>query len=543
MRIAPTLGFLGLVILPVLFPEPVNAVTPQTTGATAAERCTALINAEFSKVPDAPTQVLSSSLVDAKDDAPAYCEIRGYVAPDVGFALRLPPDRWNGKFIELGCGGSCGSEEHIAGCNPPVRKGFACIVSDGGHKSNGGEMKWAYNNPQAAIEYLVRASHVTALAGKAIVAHYYSQDPNKSYFMGCSAGGIQAMWEAQRFPWDFNGIVAGGPALRLSGSWANWLWNNRALMGRNGEPALAKSDLELLHRAVVAKCDLNDGVKDGVIGDPRACHFEPSEIRCTAGKSGNCLTAPQVEAVEKIYNGPVDSKGERLGRPIALRGSEISWSVLFGGTSKAPTPFFNYLKDWFAYSIFQVNLGAGWKPEDFDFDRDYKRLAAMEALEPNNPDLRKFKAAGGKLLAYTGWNDAIEGALNTADYYETAERTVGGRAPTQDFFRLFVIPGMNHCSGGDGAYAVDYLTSLESWVENGEAPDKVIGAHLKLDDLMEKAEHGDRAALQTLERRMEFPLDPSNVEFARPIYPYPTRTKYLGHGDPNQPSSFGPVQP
>jgi feruloyl esterase len=391
-------------------------------------------------------------------------------------------------------------------------------------------MKWAYNNPQAAIEYAVRASHVTAIAGKAIVSRYYGQDPRKSYFMGCSAGGIQAMWEAQKFPWDFNGIVAGGPALRLSGIWVNWLWANRALMGKDGKPLLSKADFEVLHRAAVAKCDMSDGVKDGVIGDPQACRFDPSELRCASTKSSNCLTTPQVEAVKRIYEGPVNSKGEVITRPIALRGSELSWSDMFGGSSDAPTPGFNYLRDWLYYTIFPIKLGPEWKPENFDFDRDYKRLGAMDALEPNNPDLRTFKSSGGKLLAYTGWNDAIEGALNTADYYETAERVTGGRAATQDFFRLFVIPGMNHCSGGDGPFAVDYLSYLEAWVENGKAPDQVIGSHVRLDELMDKAMHGDQDAWHTLERRLEFPLDPANVEFSRPIYPYPIRSKYLGHG-------------
>jgi hypothetical protein len=168
------------------------------------------------------------------------------------------------------------------------------------------------------------------------------------------------------------------------------------------------------------------GVKDGVIGDPRACHFDPSELQCAAGKSGTCLAATQVEAVKKIYDGPVNSKGEVIARPIALRGSELSWLDIFGGSSDAPTPGFNYLRDWRYYSIFPTNLGTEWKPENFDFNRDYKRLGAMDALEPNNPDLRRFKSSGGKLLAYTGWNDAIEGALNTADYYETVERVTGG---------------------------------------------------------------------------------------------------------------------
>lgn len=516
------------------------------SAASAATRCDDLLSADLSEVRDAPTQVTGAALVGAKRgkaDTPAHCEIQGYVAPDVGFALWLPADRWNGKLLELGCGGSCGSTEHVAGCSDPVRRGYACIVSDGGHKSNGTEMKWAYNRPQAAIEYVIRASHVTAIAGKAIVARYYGQTPRSSYFMGCSAGGLQAMGEAQRFPWDFNGIVAGAPDIRLSAVWVNWLWGNRALVGTDGRPLLSNADFELLHHAVVTACDLNDGVKDGVIGDPRKCDFDPRKLQCAAGKSPACLSKSQIDAVEKVYSGPHTSDGERIAQPIALRGSELNWSVLFEGSSKYPTPAYRYFRDWFNYSIFAIHLGSGWKTGDFNFDRDYKRLGAMEALEPINADLRAFKSSGGKLLAYTGWNDAGEGVLNTIDYYETAERVIGGRTATQDFFRLFVIPGMNHCTTGDGAFAVDYLSYLDAWVENGKAPDKIIGYHVKLSDLMNRVQHGDESARNALERRLEFPLASTTVKFSRPIYPYPIETKYLGRGDPDQARNFGPVHP
>jgi feruloyl esterase len=201
---------------------------------------------------------------------------------------------------------------------------------------------------------------------------------------------------------------------------------------------------------------------------------------------------------------------------------------MFGGSERNPTPIYSYFKDWFDYSVFPIDLGTTWKPAEFDFDRDYKRLGAMKALEPGNSDLRHFKAAGGKLLVYTGWSDSIEGTLNTTDYYEAAERITGGRAETQDFFRLFVIPGMNHCAGGAGAFAVDYLSYLEAWVETGRAPDVILGAHPKSENY---ADWG------------RFPLDPSAVSFARPIYPYPLWAKYKGSGDPKDADNFEPVKP
>lgn len=530
MKSTRSLIFPGLVTLG-LSSSP--AICAQSEADSSAS-CKALEKVDLSRIPDAPTQVMGTKLADATDDTAGYCEVTGNVAPSVGFVLRLPLAEWNGKFLELGCGGPCGTLEHIRRCDDPLRRGYACIVSDGGHKVDASEpMKWA--NPQAVIEYVARASHVTAVAGKTVVQHYYGQAPGKSYFMGCSAGGAQAMWEAQIFPWDFDGIVAGGPAFSISRLWLNWLWANRAIMGADGKAILEQADVETLHQAVVQHCDRNDGVKDGLIGDPRACHFNPTELRCASGKSGRCLTALQIEAAAKIYGGPVTSEGEQIAAPLALRGSELTWPAYFVGSADSPTPAYDYFKEDFRWSIFEINPGANWKPENFDFDRDYKRLGAMEALEPMwNPDLRRFKAAGGKLLAYTGWNDPIEGVLNTAEYYEVAERVTGGRTVTQDFFRLFIVPGMDHCGGGPGASVIDWLSYLEAWVEQGQAPVRVIGAHIKSKDLKLDQE----SDLRELQRRSKFPLDRANVEFFRPVYPYPEQARYRGRGDQNKAESF-----
>ena len=495
-------------------------------GANPLERCQDIVHSEVSNIPDAPTQVVGSSHI-VESSSQEYCEVRGYVVPNVGFSLRLPLNGWNGKLIEVGCGGACGSMEHAVSCKNPLHRGYACIVSDGGHRSTQMDMKWAYNNPQAVIEYLVGASHVTALAAKALVARFYQQAPKRSYFLGCSAGGVQAMLEAQRFPWDFDGIVAGGPALNLSGLWMNFLWDSRAMTGKNGGPLLGSADLELIHRAVVSRCDLNDGVKDGLIGDPRRCRFDVAELRCTNDRNTHCLSPQQVQAAEKIYSGPITSKGEQIVPPIALKGSERLWWAFDPPAGEAdPNSFYNYFGDWFRYYLFQPNPGPEWKPDQFDFDGDFKRLGVAEITEPfNDPDLRRLKAAGGKLLSYTGWADPVEGVLRTVDYYEAAERVVGGRSSTQDFFRLFVIPGMGHCGGGEGAFAVDYLSYLEDWVEKGIAPAKLIGFHIT-----------------DQEGQPSFPLDPAAVEFSRPIYPYPTEAVYLGHGDPKDAASFGPIE-
>jgi hypothetical protein len=498
-------------------------------------RCKDLEKADLSQVLDAPTQVIEARMVSSTNATSGYCQATGYVSPGVGFVLRLPEHGWNQKFIELGCGGFCGSTNYIAVCDGPLHRGYACIISDMGHKSTGAQAMWAYNNVQAEVDHAFRSAHVTALAGKAVVEHYYGSAPKKSYFWGNSTGGRQAMMEAQRFPWDFDGIIAGVPSLSVTGIHMNLLWGNRALMNSDGKPFLSQADLGVLHRAVVTQCDLNDGVKDGLIGDPRSCTFDPSKLLCTIGKSAECLTGAQLDAVRKIYSGAVTSKGEQIYMPAALKGSEASWLDWFSRLfTDDPSATYNFVREEFRYSAFQPNPGPTWQPEDFDFDRDYKRFGIADGLSASvNPDLRRFKAAGGKLLAYAGWGDAAGMPLHTVDYYETVERTLGGRAATQEFFRLFMIPGMGHACGADGACVIDYLSYLEAWVEGGKAPDMIIGVHVQ-DNYM--AAHAQDS--------LSLPLDPSvPIAYARPVYPYPLNAKYKGRGDPNKAESFGPVGP
>ncbi|MBI4164982.1 MAG: tannase/feruloyl esterase family alpha/beta hydrolase, partial [Acidobacteria bacterium] len=373
---------------------------------------------------------------------------------------------------------------------------------------------------QAQIDYAFRATHVAALAGKAITEHYYGKAPRKSYFWGCSGGGRQGLVEAQRFPWDFDGIVVVAPGINLSGVLMSRLWNTR--VATQGGPSLfSPADVKWLHEAVVAKCDQDDGVKDGVIGNPLACKIDPSEWACKAGNKAPCLSAAQAEAFTKIYAGPTNSKGDQIHTGGFVPGLEFSIPT---------TPeVWTLSRDFCQYMGFTPAPGPSWKPTDFDFDRDYKRLALAQALlEDANPDLRKFKAAGGKLILAHGWTDGLS-PLNTIDYYEMAEKTMGGREATQDFFRLFMVPGMGHCSGGAGAYAIDYLSSLENWTEKGQAPDVMIGAHVK-----EEVYTG---------WNFKLPAEPADVTFTRPVYPYPLRAKYKGTGDPNDAGSFKPVGP
>jgi Tannase and feruloyl esterase len=511
-----------------LFPVVVRAQAD--TAHDVSDTCGALASADFSGVSDAPAQVTNSALVRATSNVPAFCQVQGYVAPQVGFELRLPVSHWNGKFIELGCGGWCGTiygEE----CNASLRKGYACIVTDGGHKGRGDDGLWAQNNLQAQIDFGYRAIHVTALAGKAIVERYYKATPRYSYFNGCSTGGYQALVEAQRFPWDFNGIIAGAPDLDHADTQMRVIWHLRSFFAPDGTPLLKRKDLELVHQAALAKCDLDDGLHDGIIGNPVGCKFDPSVLLCAHGQSVGCLSKAQVDAVTKIYFGPVNSKGEPISTRGFFPGSELGWSDW--------TPEgLHSAEEFFRYALFTPSPGSHWTAQDFDFDRDYKRLGIGAFYTDTNPDLRKFKATGGKLIAYQGGSDPIEipGALY--DYYETTERTMGGGAATQSFFRLFIMPGMNHCMGGDGVNEADFLGAVEAWVEMNRAPDVIIGSHIDLDQFMKTHDWRSESFLTEFEN---FRGDPANVRFTRPLYPYPAYAKYKGTGDPKKAGNFRPA--
>lgn len=275
------------------------------SAASAAEHCAAVLQADFSKLVDAPTQVEEAKVIDAGADGPAHCQVLGYVSPNVGFRLFLPIDNWNGKFLEVGCGGFCGTTDWEFAC--PLDRGYACLASDLGHSATrGGE--WGYNNLQAQIDFGYRGAHVASLAGKAIVEYYYKKAPAKSYFHGCSSGGQQALSEAQRYPWDFDGILVGAPSPTFAGPMMNFAWAKLALKGRDDKSLFTRAEMEFVHAAAVKKCAVGDGVRHGFIDDPRNCRFDPAELLCRAGKQTQCLSDAQVQAIKKVYAGPTNRR-------------------------------------------------------------------------------------------------------------------------------------------------------------------------------------------------------------------------------------------
>jgi hypothetical protein len=546
----PTIRWLLLVLVAASLSEVALASNvPSMLTDDTQGRCKMIESSDLSSIPDAPTQITAVNPVKSTAKTESYCQISGYVSPSIGIKLTLP-SHWNGKLVEVGCGGHCGEVNDQPApwtCEGMLRKGYACVASDMGHQGGAGDALWAYHDMAAKVDWGFRATHVVALAAKAIAERYYAQKPTKSYFVGCSTGGRQALQEAQRFPWDFDGIVAGAPPVNLSTIYMTFAWSVKAAHDSAGKPLLGTKGLKLLTAAAVAKCDLDDGVKDGIIGDPLHCDFDPSELACKRGQTENCLDARQIEAARKIYAGPMTSTGMKLSPGGPLPGSEYfemlgyphDWSTSYIGRDGQPAFYGQLATEGFRYLFFLPEPGPTWKLSDFDFDRDYTRLPLMETIyDSSNPDLRKFKAAGGKMIAYQGMNDNSVLPRSTIDYYEAVTRTMGGPAETRDFFRLFLLPGVLHCTGGSGAFAVDYLSYLEAWVENGRAPDELLSSHISFDDMS-----GTKFDAAEYERRLDFPLDPGKVTFSRPVYPYPVTTKYAGHGDPREALSFRPSQP
>jgi Tannase and feruloyl esterase len=520
---------------------------PVTPADPAQTTCTDLATADLSTIQDAPTQLTKASIVTIDEESPAYCKVEGYVWPQVGLEVRLPIAKWNGKLIAVGNGGWAGA---IPGdvCNRNLRRGYACVATDTGHHSGGDDGLWAHNNLPGQVDFAYRAIHVATLAAKAVVSRYYSREPSKSYFMGCSTGGYQALIEAQRFPWDFDGIIAGAPDLDEADLTMRQLWAARTSRDAQGHPILDAKAVKTLHEAVLQQCDGDDGLQDGIVGNPLGCHFNPEKLLCRARETKPCLTNAEVNAAERLYRGPP----QLAGRPNvvgALPGSELLWADPQWGLI-ALNP--GYVDAFFGAMIYGASRG--WSFKTFDFDRDERRLGLATLYSATNPDLRRFKAAGGKVIAYQGETDVIEMPTAMVDYYDTVERVMGGRQPTQEFFRLFMIPGMNHCGNGVGAYSIDYLSYLEAWVEQNRPPGQMIGAHVNDTYLRERplplkiaselpsdTPPGVHAAIAA--SLLAFPLDPEiPIDFTRPVYPYPLYAHYL-RGDPNQATSFRPLQP
>ncbi len=397
--------------------------------------------------------------------SPTSCRVAATLKPspdsDIKMELWMPVANWNGKYQAVGNGAFNGNI-NVRAMTSALERGYATSSTDTGH--TGGVASWAIGHPEKVIDFGWRAVHETAVASKQIIASFYGSDPKFSYWNGCSAGGRQGMKAAQRFPADFNGIIAGAPGLDWTGRAAGALRIEKRL--EQNQPArLGETQRELLHTAVLTACDLNDGVKDGVIENPERCKFDPGVLQCKGADGASCLTPPQVETARMIYSAAINPKTERAINGLEP-GSELGWTDL-GWTASARASGLHQFR-------FLVFADPSWTVQKFNFETDIvlaeERNEAINALDPN---LEPFISRGGKLIQYHGWSDPQIAPAGVTQYYDRVVETLGGRDKVHGSYRLFMAPGMGHCSGGEGPNTFDALSALERWVEAGSAPDQM----------------------------------------------------------------------
>jgi feruloyl esterase len=476
--------------------------------AAPAGSCKSLTSLDLSKVADKPAHIESAK--DAQFLGHAVCEVAGVVEPQVKFRLRLPIEGWNGRYLQTGCGGLCGritDEVHqVHGCAPFENVAFAIATTDMGHEGPGPDFG---GDPQLRIDFAYRGVHVTAEAAKAIVAAFYGKPVGRSYFIGCSDGGREGLMEAQRYPADFDGIASGAPALnfQIQNTFYH-AWNARSNTGADGKPIIIADDLPFLHRATLKACQ----AEDGVIAGPRRCTFDPVAALCSVGQDADCLTAEQVEAARKIYDGPRTSDGLALTVGGPEPGSELSWAGVYVPKPGSDDIFSRVIADGtISFLAFDPNPPKTFGLNDLGFDpATFERLKPMHALyDATNPDLSPFFGRGGRLILWHGWSDPHISPLNTIAYSNAVRATLGAEAADKAM-RLFLIPGLYHCEDGEGFTKTDILTPLIAWVERGEAPDQLVLT----------GDHG-----------------------SRPVFPYPAIAAYDGRGDRASVASWRPEIP
>lgn len=433
---------------------------PGTLITTAEE-----ISGSFSAGPGAPIEI------------PAICRVAGTITPAIQFEVWLP-ENYNGRFQAVGGGGLAGNISYGAMATA-VADGFASASTDTGHRAN--DSLWLAD-PQRRIDYGYRSIHEMTEAAKAVIEAHYGANPEYSYFNGCSTGGRQGLMEAQRYPNDYDGILSGAPVNTFTRLHIGQLWTAHATLKEPGA-ALTADDFALVNDAVMAACDASDGVEDGILTDPRTCNFDPQALACSEGSSGECLAPAQVTALEMIYQGAVNPRtgveiypGLEPGGEHAQPGNP-GWAMIMNGR----TPFFIDIPVLGGMGF----ENAAWDWRTFDFDRDVDLIdnKLAHVLNAVDPDLRDFKAQGGKLIIYHGWNDPGVMPQRTIDYYNEiiafADRATNGngQAFTEEYTRLYMMPGVGHCRGGVGPDQADFVSALVDWVENDEAPETIIASN------------------------------------------------------------------
>ena len=399
---------------------------------------------------------------------PPFCRVAGTIRPtpdsDIRFEVWMPASDWNGKFVGVGNGVWAGSITYSS-MREPLSMGYATAATDDGHQGNPLDAGFAAGHPEKLTDFGYRAPHEMTVAAKAVIAAFYGKSAHRALFVSCSTGGRQGLMEAHRYPDDYNGISSMAPANPMVPLMVSSLWTGEATL-KDEASRIPAPKFALIHKAAVAACDADDGVRDGIISSPGRCHFDPAVLQCKAGDQPDCLTAAQVTAVRAIYQGPRNPRTGKSIFPGFTPGSEAMFPIQTMG----PEPFgasYTYMKDL-------VMRDPKWDFRTFDYDKDMTRAlqAGSARLDVPAGGLDTFLAGGRKLLLSHGWADGLIPTLSTVNFYSQLVAHVGARKAAGT--RLFLIPGMGHCAGGDGPFVFDPISTLDKWVDTGHAPERII---------------------------------------------------------------------
>jgi Tannase and feruloyl esterase len=499
--------------------------------------CAAVAQLDLSGVTDGEVTITSATPVDPGTPAgdagrsrftvkASACDVKGVIGPGANrFEILLPTTGWTQRYLQVGCGGLCGAiglnPPQAADCQPVADGTIAMAATDMGHEGRN-DGSWALDN-QAILDFAYRSQHVTAQVAKAVIGEFYGQAPKYSYFSGCSDGGREALMEAQRYPDDFDGIAAGAPANDLVvQNTFHHAWNILANQDEDGRFILLSDKLSLIHEAVLATCDSLDGVEDGVLDDPRRCDFDPAALLCPpeGTDTSACLTPAEVDVVRKLHEGPVDAAGRNLQQPIAHEwGSELGWSLFVPPVAEGtppppagPATSIDFVTSFLRYLAFQNGQDPDYQLSDLEFTvpNFWEVVQSSKYLAATDPDLTEFARSRGKLILWHGWEDQHITPQSTLDYYDSMQEVMGDEWVDR-FTRLYMFPGLAHCSGGNGANVFDILTPLMAWTETRTAPGKIVTSQV--------AEDGE-------------------VTRTRPVYPYPAVARYDGSGSTDKAANF-----
>jgi feruloyl esterase len=464
--------------------------------------------------------IISASVIRATADAPEHCRVSILIPPEINVEVNLP-SAWNGRLYMFGNGGFAGEAfdaANRAGTRARgLRYGFATAATDTGHSAASEPGASFAINRQKLLDFGFRSLHVTAEAAKLMVRTYYGETPSKSYYDGCSQGGRQGLILAQRFPNDFDGIIAGSPGLDNTGTMMARAWWIKGLAAA----PIPASKLKLRSDTVYEKCDAKDGLKDGLIDDPRRCGFQPARDipRCAAGTDKpDCFTSAQISSLERIY-GDVMSQGKKMfpgwpvGSEIAGPSGQSGWIGQSLSGPNGPGTWTGYAETFLRFMAFPEK-DPNYPLSPFDVDKDPPRTAALhQILDATDTDLSAFRRRGGKMVMYFGWADPQLNPMMGVEYYERVLEQMG--SATNDFFRLFMVPGMFHCRGGVGTDVFDAATPLLKWVESGSAPNQIAASRVV-----------DNKVVRT-----------------RPLCTYPQVARYKGSGSIDDAANFTCVKP